>query len=162
GKPVADTLAAYVDKSVPNLSSIVVLARSHGKSILLTGDARGDKILEGLEKIGEVAPGGKLHVDILKVPHHGSSNNLDRDFFERIPAEHYVFSGDGEHGNPERESLGMLMDARGADPYTIHLTYPVAEIDKLREEDWNKERNKEIKRAEKNPNKKPRDPWSKP
>ena len=42
-------LAAYVDKSVPNLSSIVVLAKVGGKTILLTGDARGDKILEGLE-----------------------------------------------------------------------------------------------------------------
>ena len=42
-------LAAYVDESVPNLSSIVVLAKAADKTILLTGDARGDKILEGLE-----------------------------------------------------------------------------------------------------------------
>ena len=54
-----------------------------------------------------------MHVDILKVPHHGSSNNLDNDFFERITADHYVMSGDGEHGNPERESIEMLFKARG-------------------------------------------------
>ena len=54
-----------------------------------------------------------MHVDLLKVPHHGSANNLDDDFFERITADHYVFSGNGEHGNPERETLEMLFDARG-------------------------------------------------
>ena len=63
-----------------------------------------------------------MHVDLLKVPHHGSSNNLDDEFFERITADHYVFSGDGEHGNPERESLEMLLDARGdAPPDPSHL-----------------------------------------
>jgi hypothetical protein len=71
-----------------------------------------------------------------------SSNNLDDDFFERIIAKHYVFSGNGEHGNPERESLEMLFKARVNGDYVIHLTYPVDEIDKLREEDWKKEQNR--------------------
>ena len=52
-------LAAFVDKSVPNLSSIVVLAELGGKSMLLTGDARGDKILEGMELAGLLETGGK-------------------------------------------------------------------------------------------------------
>jgi len=95
-------LASYVDESVTNLSSIVVMVTAGGKDILLTGDARGDKILKGLERIDVLKKGGTMEVDILKVPHHGSSNNLDTDFFERIVADHYVFSGDGEHGNPER------------------------------------------------------------
>ena len=138
-----ESLAAYVDKSVPNLSSIVVLAKSGGKTILLTGDARGDKILQGLELAGALKKGGSIDVDVLKVPHHGSSNNLDNDFFQRIRAAHYVFSGDGEHGNPERESLEMLFKARGAEPFEIHLTYPIAEIDVARQADWEKEQAKE-------------------
>jgi hypothetical protein len=48
---------------------------------------------------------------VLKVPRHGSSNNLDKDFFERITADHYAFSGDAEHDNPEREALRMLLNA---------------------------------------------------
>jgi len=129
-------LAAYVDKSVPNLSSIVVLAECGGKRMLLTGDARGDKILKGLESVGLLQNGGKLHVDVLKVPHHGSAHNLDDDFFERITADHYVFSGNGEHGNPERESLEMLFKARGKARFHIHLTYPVKEIDAARKAEW--------------------------
>jgi hypothetical protein len=139
-------LAAYVDKSVPNLSSIVVLARLGGKSMLLTGDARGDKILEGLTLADLLAPGKQLHVGLLKVPHHGSSNNLEVDFFDRITADHYVFSGDGGNGNPERESMEMLFTAQGTRPMTIHLTYPIDEIDVLREKDWAKQRAKEVAR----------------
>jgi hypothetical protein len=146
GKKPAELLAAYVDKSVPNLSSIVLLASVEGKRMLLTGDARGDKILQGLEAAGQIKKGGKIEIDLLKVPHHGSSNNLAKDFFERIVAKHYVFSGDGEHGNPERETLEMLMAARGDNDYAIHLTYPIRDIDRLRKADWKKEQGKEKKR----------------
>ncbi|MBA2301136.1 MAG: hypothetical protein H0W08_00715 [Acidobacteria bacterium] len=161
GKKPEDVLSAFVDRSVPNLSSIVVLAKAGGKTMLLTGDARGDKILEGLEAINAITAGGTLHVDLLKVPHHGSSNNVAPTFFERITADHYVFSGDGEHGNPERETLAMLFDARGSKPFDLHLTYPIDEIDVERKKDWEKEQAKEEKRkANGTSSKEPREDWS--
>ena len=131
GKSPPEALAAYVDKSVPNLSSLVLLAECDGKTVLLTGDARGDKIIEGLQLVGLLGGGDNstIHVDLLKVPHHGSSNNLERNFFKRITADHYVFSGNGEHGNPEREALERLYGARGSAKFTVHLTYPVKDID---------------------------------
>jgi hypothetical protein len=89
-----------------------------------------------------------MHVNILKVPHHGSANNLDDDFFERVTADHYVFSGNGEHGNPERAALAMLFRARGSAPLQIHFTYPLGEIDAARERDWRKEQAKEKNRAD--------------
>jgi hypothetical protein len=153
-------LAAYVDRSVPNLSSIVALAECDGKRMLLTGDARGDKILEGLESTGLLEKAGTMHVELLKVPHHGSSNNLEEDFFRRVTADHYVFSGDGEHGNPERESIEMLLAARGKKPFTIHLTYPVAEIDKGRKADWEMEQKKEKARKAEGGKKPVRANWS--
>ena len=80
--------------------------------------------------------GGSLHVDVLKCPHHGSIANVEQDFFERITADHYVFSGNGEHGNPDRETLELLIAARGDDDYTIHLTYPLDEMDVERKKHW--------------------------
>jgi beta-lactamase superfamily II metal-dependent hydrolase len=144
-------LAAFVDKSIHNLSSIVLLAEVEGKTMLLTGDARGDKIMEGLRLAGLLSKGGQggLHVDILKVPHHGSANNMETSFFRRITADHYVFSGNGEHGNPERETLEMLLEARGNERYTVHLTYPVDEIDVERKKDWQKQQAKEKSRMSK-------------
>lgn len=149
-------LAAFVDESVPNLSSIVLLVEAGKKRMLLTGDARGDKILAGLELAKLLKPKATMHVDILKVPHHGSDNNMETIFFKRVTADHYVFSGDGEHGNPERKTLEMLLAARGDADYTVHLTYPVAEIDKGRQEDWEKEQAKEKARQKK----KVRPDWS--
>ncbi len=159
GDPEA-ALAAYVDPSVPNLSSLVVLAEADGKRMLLTGDARGDKILAGLKAGKLLKDGTPLHVDVLKVPHHGSSNNVEREFFEKVTADHYVFSGNGEHGNPERETLEMLFAARGKKPFQIHLTYPIAVIDKARKQDWEEHQAREKKRKAKGGKKEPRPNWS--
>src|SRR5262249_2988390 len=150
---------AFVDKSVANLSSIVVLAEANNKRILLTGDARGDKVMEGLELVGLLPKNGNMHVDILKVPHHGSDRNMKTIFFERVKANHYVFSGNGEHGNPERKTLEMLLEARGNDDYAVHLTYPVSEIDTGRKAEWNKQRDKEIAKKKKKPETKVREEW---
>jgi glyoxylase-like metal-dependent hydrolase (beta-lactamase superfamily II) len=153
-------LASFTDTSVPNLSSLVLLAEVGKKSMLLTGDARGDKILEGLELVGLLKKAGKMHTNILKMPHHGSDRNMDPIFFQRITADHYVFSGDGEHGNPERETLQMLSDESGDRKFTIHLTYPIDEIDVAREKDWNEEQQKERTKKKNNPNVKVREDWS--
>ena len=119
------------------------------QTMLLTGDARGDKILEGLELAGLLKPKGTMHVDLLKVPHHGSANNMETKFFKRVTADHYVFSGDGEHGNPERETLEVLFEARGDEPFVMHFTYPIDDSDAERKKDWEKEQGKEKARKKK-------------
>ena len=141
----ASLLAAYSDPSVKNLSSIVCLVELAGKRILLTGDARGDKTIAGLEQAG-LLNGGPLEVDILKVPHHGSDRNVKTEYFESIVADTYVFSGDGKNGNPDRSTMKMLTDARGKNAaFKVILTYPIDEIDAARKADhekkghvWNK------------------------
>ena len=162
-KVKASLLAAFTDNSAANLSSLVVLAEAGKKRMLLTGDARGDKVLTGLELAGFLKQDGKskIHVEVFKVPHHGSGRNADPILFRRVTADHYVFSGNGEHGNPERETLQMLLDERGdADDFTIHLTYPIDEIDVARKADWEKEQQKEKVRKQKNPKLKVRANWS--
>lgn len=159
-KKTEAALAALTDESVANLSSLVLLAQVGKKRILLTGDARSDKILKGMELVGLLKKNGKIHIDILKMPHHGSDRNVDEVFFRRVTADHYVFSGNGEHGNPERETLQMLLDESGDRDFTIHLTYPIDEIDVEREKDWKKEQAREKARKTKNPKVKVRENWS--
>jgi beta-lactamase superfamily II metal-dependent hydrolase len=115
-------LAAFLDNNVQNLASIVLVVARGPKRMLLTGDARGDHIMRGLRDAG-VLTGATAHFDVLKVPHHGSDRNVTVDFFRRLPADHYVVSGNGKHGNPELATLRMLAEARGAAPYTVHFTY---------------------------------------
>lgn len=148
-KPEA-ALAAYTDGSVPNLSSIAAVATFKGKTILLTGDARGDYLKDGLKQEGQLDSDGKLHVDVFKLPHHGSDRNIDIDFFQDVTADHYVASADGTFVNPDRPTLEMLIDARGKDAdYAIHLTYDVPSIDAQRHRSWDKDRGTEIKTRDK-------------
>ncbi len=114
-------LATFADRSVTNLSSIAILAEAGGKRILLTGDARGDHLLDGLTD-ANLLQNGKLHVNIFKVPHHGSSRNATPELFQKITADHYVISANGEYGNPESEVINWITQARGSDTYTLHLT----------------------------------------
>jgi beta-lactamase superfamily II metal-dependent hydrolase len=145
----------------PNLSSLVLIAACNGKKMLLTGDARGDKILEGLELVGALKTRGTMHVDMLKMPHHGSDRNMETAFLRRIRADHYVFSGNGEHGNPECSTLEMLLEARGSKAaYTVHLTYPIDEIDVARKKNWENQQQREKTRHETNPNIEVRPNWS--
>ena len=114
-------VAAYADKSVYNLSSIVVYVKSGKKTMLLPGDARGDYTLTALEGAGLLEKGGRMTVDLLKLPHHGSDRNVNPDYFERIHARHYVISADGKHTNPDVPTLKMLSAARPDDDFTIWM-----------------------------------------
>ncbi|MDX2218205.1 MAG: hypothetical protein SF172_04215 [Burkholderiales bacterium] len=132
----AGILAAYLDKSAPNLSSIVCLAEFNGSRILLTGDARGDHILEGLKSEELLDSDGHIHVDVLKVPHHGSNRNTSLEFFQAVSADHYIISGNGKHGNPDRETLEWIIKSRtDLKTYHIWLTYTAEEIDAVHMEE---------------------------
>lgn len=132
---------AFKDKSPFNLASICVLAEMQDRKMLLTGDARGDFMIEDMKAQGLLKEGRSMHVDIFKVPHHGSDRNVTTAFFKRITADHYVFSGNGEHGNPDRNTLEMIEAARGREEYTIHFTF----TEDLHESERNTKRKKALK-----------------
>jgi len=118
--------ADYLNRTVPNLSSIVIMAelksgRGKPRRMLLTGDAGGDFILKGLESAG-LLKNGKIHLDVLKLQHHGSRHSVEQEFFEKVTADHYVISGDGKHGNPSLEVLYWLSSVRSGEKYDAYLT----------------------------------------
>lgn len=123
GLDVDDELGHRDNVTEPNLASLMLLLEEKqpdGRVVraIMTGDGHHEDILAGLEHHGRLAPGGGLHVDVLKVQHHGSEHNLDRDFVKRITADHYLLCGNGEHKNPDLRVLGVLLDSRlgsGAD-----------------------------------------------
>src|SRR5581483_3722338 len=118
---IASVVAADTDASVTNLSSIVFLAELDGHSILMPGDARGDYIIEGLDRAGRLS-GGSAHVDVLKLQHHGSARNVDERFFATVTANDYVISANGEYGNPDLAIFDALVDARGEQGYRVWMT----------------------------------------
>ena len=97
--------------TTPNLASLTLLVEDATSSLLLTGDARGDQVVDGLKQAGRLVD-GKFEVDVLKVPHHGSENNIDSDFVEAVIARHYVFCGNGSSGNPNHKVIEMMFRRR--------------------------------------------------
>jgi beta-lactamase superfamily II metal-dependent hydrolase len=111
--------------SAPNIASLMYMVEENGKRLLLTGDGQQDFILAGLERAGFLGDGEGLHLDVLKVQHHGSEHNLDAGFAHRVSARHYVFSGNGEHGNPDPSVLDFIWKSRtSAKPGTRALAAP--------------------------------------
>ncbi len=97
------TGTAEAEGSRANNASVVLVAESRGVRMLLTGDAEP----EVQEAMGRLMP--SLHVDVLKVPHHGSRYQ-DEDFLTGLGARVALVSvGSGnDYGHPADETLGLL------------------------------------------------------
>jgi hypothetical protein len=98
--------------TVQNVASIVMMVEENGKSALFTGDARDDDIYDDLKASGYKDSDGHVHVDLLKVQHHGSENNFSLGFAQKVTADHYLFCGNGGHHNPDLGVIRALLDAR--------------------------------------------------
>lgn len=105
----------YEGVTAPNIASLMFMVEEAGKRLLLTGDSQQDKIIDGLQRTGFLAGAG-LHVDVLKVQHHGSENNLDANFARHVSADHYVFCGNGLHGNPSLDVIDFIFTSRCGTP----------------------------------------------
>ena len=117
-------LAASWDTSMPNLSSIQLLVEAGKKKLLLTGDGRGDHLLAALEDADLLDKKGNFHVDVLKLPHHGSDRNVNAEFFSRVTADTYVVSADGTYGNPDKPTFEWILKAakKNKKPFELVLT----------------------------------------
>lgn len=110
----------WQDKSIPNLSSIVVFVEVDGRRLLLTGDAHGDDIVGAWKKLGLKKKLASL--DLLKMPHHGSIRNCTEEFLEFFPADHYVFSADGKYDNPDAPTIEAVVKMHGKRKIVLHFT----------------------------------------
>lgn len=97
--------------TAPNLASIMLLVEDGERTLLLTGDGHAEDVVNGLEAAGRLGDGA-LHVDVLKVQHHGSEHNIDAEFCRTVTADHYVFCANGEHENPDLRVVETLVRVR--------------------------------------------------
>ena len=127
-------LAAMADQSKPNLSSIMLhVADDTGKTALFTGDGRGDHLLQGLGQANLLSANGTLHVNLFKLPHHGSDRNVTKTFFKKVTADEYIASANGKDGNPDYSTLNWLIAAASEQgrPITIHVTNTTQSTDNI-------------------------------
>lgn len=127
---------ANSDASVPNLSSIMFLAKGDNRTMLLTGDGRSDHLLDGLQQAQLLDANGKMHVDVLKLPHHGSNRNITKTFFRKVTADIYVASANGKDDNPDLATLIWLVEAATDQQRQVEIvvTNRTSSVEKLLEE----------------------------
>ncbi len=89
----------------------MLLVETKNRKILLTGDGSGDDIIEGLTKNAMLDKHGKFHVDVLKVPHHGSDRNVSPEFFDTVNASCYVIYANGRDDNPSVDTLEWIIES---------------------------------------------------
>ena len=108
------------DKSVPNLSSIVVFVEVRGRKLLLTGDAHGKDVVTAWKELELGTDPAKI--DLLKMPHHGSVRNVTEDFLKFFVADHYVFSANGKFENPDPPVIEAVVKMHGQRKIGLHFT----------------------------------------
>ena len=124
-----------LDASITNLSSIMFLVECEGKKLLFTGDGLGRDLLEVLSEKKMLNSKGRLHVDILKVPHHGSERNVSEQFFETVTADVYVISANGRDDNPSFLTLKWIIESgkQNHRKFTIVATNTTENIEKAQQ-----------------------------
>ncbi|MBO0842345.1 MAG: ComEC/Rec2 family competence protein, partial [Nocardioides sp.] len=94
------------DGSTANAASVVLLVETRGLRLLLTGDVEPD----GQEELARDLPG--LHVDVLKVPHHGSKYQDEPWLLSLRPRVALTSVGaDNDYGHPAASTLQPLAQA---------------------------------------------------
>ena len=78
------------DTSIPNLSSIAVLAEFGGRAVLLTGDAHADVLAASIAALQEQRglAGERLRLDAFKLSHHGSANATTKELLDTVECSH--------------------------------------------------------------------------
>ena len=115
------------DNSPTNKSSFSFLIESNDKRILYLGDCHTGAVTSwlDLEKLETI------HVDIVKISHHGSKNNTSLDLLRRIKCNKYLISTNGKsHGHPNLETLARIALVNADINTEIHLNYKLETIPK--------------------------------
>ena len=98
------------DGSIPNGSSIALLLEHRGASVVLGADAFGPVLTAGLKAVATARGLPALAVDAVKLPHHGSKNNVVAGLVAAAPARHYLVSSNGDvFHHPDDAALARVV-----------------------------------------------------
>ena len=95
------------DDTIPNGTSIAFLLEYQGKTMLLGADAHPSVLVAALKQLKGHE---NLVVDLLKVPHHGSRNNISKELLELVHCRNALFSSNGAYyQHPDKEAVARVI-----------------------------------------------------
>lgn len=106
------------DTDVINRSSIAIVIEFNNQKLLFLGDSSPIDIEKTLENyISE----NSNKFEIVKVPHHGSKNNMSKTIIEAIECEKFLISTNGaKHKHPDAETIAKILYCENKN---IYLNY---------------------------------------
>ncbi|MEN9501328.1 MAG: hypothetical protein RI964_613 [Pseudomonadota bacterium] len=78
-----------LDGKIPNKSSIAFLLTYESRNFLLLGDAHITQVNEALKVLG-YSTENPIHLDLVKLSHHGSIKNINKEFLDLIRTDKYI------------------------------------------------------------------------
>jgi hypothetical protein len=100
------------DPSAANGASIAMLAEVEGKTLLLTGDAHGGVLADGLRRLAGSRGVSRVRVDAFKLPHHGSKHNLSPEVLGLVDCRRFLFSTNGDvYHHPDPVAVSRVLAA---------------------------------------------------
>lgn len=126
-QPETRTDSAYLaatrftsDASVPNGSSIAVLAEHAGRAALFAGDAVSSVLITSIRRLLADRGDTRLRLDAFKVAHHGSRGNTSMQLLSLLDCPRYLVSCNGDvHQLPDNEAIGRIIQGGGPQPQLI-------------------------------------------
>jgi hypothetical protein len=111
------------DDGAPNGTSIAVLAEYGGASALLAADAHAPVLVSSIRKLLAKRRQTKLKLDLFKVSHHGSQNNVSTELVQLLDCRRYLISTNGDHFfHPDRQAMARILKY-GGEEKTIYFNY---------------------------------------
>ncbi len=105
------------DRTATNGSCIAFLAEYQGKACLFLGDAHSPILVDSIKRLLEKRGEEKLAVNAIKLPHHGSKNNMSRELIELLDCPRYFVSTNGNiFAHPDAEAIARIIRYGGRSP----------------------------------------------
>ena len=94
------------DNSLSNRSSIVILLEDGEKKILLTGDVTPDRFTAIINDLSSKNDNKPVEFNYIKLPHHGSYRNLNKEILLKIDCLNFVITTNGKNSYlPNKKAL---------------------------------------------------------
>jgi hypothetical protein len=125
------------DKSIPNGSSIAFLMEIDDKKLLFLGDSYPSLIVKKLKKLG-YSKNKRLELDLIKLSHHASKGNTNKELLELIDCDTYVtLTNSLKHGLPDKITFARII--KNSSNPTLLFNYDI--VNKIfSEEDLNSDK----------------------
>ena len=102
------------DNGAPNGTSIALLAEFDGASVLLAADAHAPVLVDSITALLKKRNLPRLKLDLFKVSHHGSQNNVSSELVSLLDCPRYLVSTNGDHFyHPDRQAMARILKYGG-------------------------------------------------